>query len=114
MNLSFVVLISSYAFTHSVNTNNNVYQNKFIHELTGTRKLDLISGNDMRCLQDKQFDFYKYQDNVKNINELLKIKVTFQDRYFLSNVYAKDSIKTTRLTMGGLFDDFLDYNHWSK
>jgi hypothetical protein len=66
----------------------------------------------MRCLQDKQFDFYKYQDNIENINELLKIKVTFQDRYFISNAFTKNSIKATSLTKGGLFDDFLDYNHW--
>ena len=80
-------------------------------ELVETRKTDIISGHDMRVLQEKYVDLSKYNQNfynVKIIQNLLKKKMSFQDRFFLGEEYNKNVLKKTSLTSGRLFNDFDD------
>jgi hypothetical protein len=109
MNIRFIIFVTfAYHYASSYSKFDRFVAQS--HELVETRKSDIISGYDMRVLQEKYIDLSKYEENfhnVKIVQELLKKEILYQDRFFLGG-YDKNVFKMTNLASGGLFNDFDD------
>lgn len=97
------------AFTNNALPLNKINENPFIHDFKGTRRSSLISGNDMRNITDKSFEYRGFHDKSVQLKNLIKIKpVYLHPGGVSSNKYEKKEICIVNIKNGGLMNDFND------